>query len=306
MGAAVGLMLGMVAMGSLVLGGEGRIGVENRIAVARAPVDKGFIAYEDSGGTGPVVLCMPGMGDVRGEFRFLAPLLSRAGYRVLVADLRGQGDSSLGFASYRPEDFGDDALAVLRHAGVAKATLIGCSVSAGSIAWAASKAPEHVEALVMLGPAARDPGLSPIKTTMNQWLYGALFSRPWGPSVWGQFYATLYKKSKPHDFQPYKVALVRMLSQPGRMEALKQMIMASKKTVSDRLGSVKAPALLIMGGADPDFSNPRTEAETIQRMLGGTSQVEVLEGLGHYPHVEDPQAVMDLIQRVLPELKHGA
>jgi len=61
-----------------------------------------------------------------------------------------------------------------------------------------------------------------------------------------------------------------------------------------------------MGGADPDFPNPRQEGETIKGMLGGKSQVEVLEGLGHYPHVEDPQAVMDVMQRVLPELTHGS
>jgi len=272
----------------------------------RASVGEGWIAYEDTGGTGPVVLCLPGMGDTRQEYRFLAPLLQKAGYRVLTADLRGHGDSSLGFATYRPEDLGDDALAVLDHARVAKATLVGCSVSAGSIAWAAAKAPDRIEAIVMLGPAVRDGDEGAVQKTMNQWLYAALFSRPWGPSVWGWFFGTLFKKHHPQDFQAYQSALVRMLNQPGRQEALKAMILASKKTVSDRLGQVKAPTLLVMGNADPDFPNPRAEAETIRSRLGGSTQVEVLDGLGHYPHVEEPEAVSGLVLRFLQERTHGS
>ncbi|HEY9855610.1 MAG TPA: alpha/beta fold hydrolase, partial [Stenomitos sp.] len=147
--AAVGMLLGMMAMAGPADAQGGAPVFE------RAPVGKSWIAYEDTKGNGPAVLCMPGMGDVRGEYRYLVPLLQKAGYRVLVADLRGHGDSSTDFASYTPADSGDDVLAVLDHAGVSRATLIGCSMSGGSIAWAAAKAPERVEALVMLAPFAR-------------------------------------------------------------------------------------------------------------------------------------------------------
>lgn len=299
LGIAIGTLAGLVAVSSSVFG-------TGASTVARAPVDQGWIAYEDSGGQGPVVLCMPGMGDMRGEYRFLAPLLQQAGYRVLVADLRGHGDSGAAFAHFRPEDSGNDALAVLDHAGVRKATLLGCSMSAGSIVWAATQAPDRIDGLVMLGPAARQGEVSALQASFNAMLYRILFSRPWGPSLWSAFYATLYKKTKPHDLQTYRAALRTMLAQPGRMEALQTMIMASKKAVGDRLPSVKAPTLLVMGGADPDFPDPRQEAETLGRLLGSRTQVEILEGLGHYPHVEDPQAVMGLIRTFLSQLSHGA
>lgn len=70
-------------------------------------------------------------------------------------------------------------------------------------------------------------------------------------------------------------------------------MMSSNKPISDRLGSVKAPNFIFMGGADPDFPSPRKEAEAVQQMLGGKSRVE------------DPQAVFGLLPRVLPELTHG-
>ena len=38
-------------------------------------VDGGQIAYDDTGGNGPLVLAIPGMGDLRSEYRLLRPEL---------------------------------------------------------------------------------------------------------------------------------------------------------------------------------------------------------------------------------------
>jgi pimeloyl-ACP methyl ester carboxylesterase len=51
--------------------------------------DGGQIAYEVTGG-GPLVVLSPGIGDRRQAYRFLAPKLTQAGYRVASADLRTQ------------------------------------------------------------------------------------------------------------------------------------------------------------------------------------------------------------------------
>src|SRR4051812_3437864 len=59
-------------------------------------VKDGQLAYEDQG-EGPLVVCVPGIGDVRGQYRYLAPALVEAGHRVVTMDLRGLGDSSAGF-----------------------------------------------------------------------------------------------------------------------------------------------------------------------------------------------------------------
>ena len=42
---------------------------------------EGRIAY-DVQGSGPLVVCAPGMGDLRSVYRFFAPALVAAGYRV--------------------------------------------------------------------------------------------------------------------------------------------------------------------------------------------------------------------------------
>jgi hypothetical protein len=53
---------------------------------------EGRIGY-DVAGAGSLVVLVPGMGDLRAGYRFLAPALRAAGYRVACTDLRGHGDS---------------------------------------------------------------------------------------------------------------------------------------------------------------------------------------------------------------------
>jgi pimeloyl-ACP methyl ester carboxylesterase len=60
---------------------------------------EGTLAYSDYGGSGELVLMLPGMGALRSEYRFLAPKLSEAGYRAVAADLRGHGESSVPWAA---------------------------------------------------------------------------------------------------------------------------------------------------------------------------------------------------------------
>lgn len=55
-------------------------------------VPGGQLAYEVAG-SGPVVLCLPSLGDTRREHERLVPALLESGYRVITTDLRGMGQS---------------------------------------------------------------------------------------------------------------------------------------------------------------------------------------------------------------------
>src|SRR5271163_4412292 len=73
---------------------------------------KGRIGY-DIAGDGPLVVLVPGMGDLRAAYRFLAPALRNAGYRVACTDLRGHGDSDTTFTSYGDVETASDILALI-------------------------------------------------------------------------------------------------------------------------------------------------------------------------------------------------
>ena len=78
-------------------------------------VPGGQIAYDDTGGAGPLIVCTPGIGDRRQLYRFLRPALAEAGYRVATMDLRGHGESSTGWPVYSAAALGSDIVALIRH-----------------------------------------------------------------------------------------------------------------------------------------------------------------------------------------------
>src|SRR5208282_6236865 len=109
----------------------------------------GQFAYDDSGGDGALVICVPGLGDLRQQYRFLAPRLAAAGFRVVTMDLPGQGESSVDWPAYSPALVGADIVAMIRHLGARKAFIIGNSMAGGSAVWAAAEVPDQVAGIVM-------------------------------------------------------------------------------------------------------------------------------------------------------------
>jgi pimeloyl-ACP methyl ester carboxylesterase len=247
----------------------------------------GQIAYDDRG-SGPLVVMVPGLGDVRAEYRFLAKKLVDAGYRAVTMDLRGHGESSTGWPDYSCGALGEDILALVDHLDGGPAILIGTSMGAGAVAWAAAEALEQTAGLVLIGPFVRDvPPWSKLKGVIQLLMIKVALAGPWAARVWGSYYDDLYPTNKPADLDDYRSALVRNLGQPGRIAALKGMIYASKADVAARLGDVRAPTLVVMGTKDPDFANPAAEAEIVADLLHG--EVVMIEGAGHYPHAEMPE-----------------
>ena len=72
---------------------------------------EGRIAWSLHGDHGPLVVAMPGMGDVRANMESFADTLAARGYRVATMDLRGHGESDTGFADVSAKAITDDALA---------------------------------------------------------------------------------------------------------------------------------------------------------------------------------------------------
>jgi pimeloyl-ACP methyl ester carboxylesterase len=264
---------------------------------------QGRLAFDDRG-EGPLVICVPSMGDVRQEYRFLAPLLVEAGYRVVTMDVRGHGESSVKWSDYSVAAVGADILALIRHLNAGPALLVGNSMAGGASVWAAAEAPELIAGMALIDPFVRNVGSS----WPGRLLYPVLFADLWGPVAWSKYYATLYPTCRPADWQEYIQHLKGNLSEPGRIRTLRSMLLASKQASEDRLPQVKAPALVIMGTRDPDFKQPAQEAQLVATALH--APVQMIEGAGHYPHAEMPEQVAPLLisffQQVQEPVSHGS
>ncbi len=255
----------------------------------------GQIAY-DVMGEGPLVVCVPSLGDVRDEYRFLVPELVKAGYRVATMDVRGHGETSTGWDDYSVAAIGEDILALVRELKAGSAIVVGTSMGGGAAIWSAVEAPDCIRGMILVNPFVDGDSNGPLVLLLS-----IMFARPWGASMWKKYYSSLYPTRKPADFDSYISALYENINQHGRLEAVMAMLRASKRASGERMPMVKQPAFVLMGSKDPDFKNPAAEAKRVAEAVRG--EYKIIEGAGHYPHAETPEVTAPLMIDFLNSLK---
>jgi pimeloyl-ACP methyl ester carboxylesterase len=256
---------------------------------------EGSLAYDDSEGDGELVIMLPGIAALRSEYRFLAPILSQAGYRAVAADLRGQGGSSVPWNSYDVPSVGGDILDMIDHLDSGPVHLIGTSFAAAPVVWAAVERPEKVRTLTLIGASVRDAEVNPFMKAVI-WL---MFNNPWRARTWIMYYPSLYPSRKPEDFEAYLKQLEQNLAEPGRFAAAAAMGTTPRLPCTERLNQVQVPTLVIMGSKDPDF-DPLAEGKFIAEQTGG--RLKMIEGAGHYPQTEMPEVIAPVVLDFLKRL----
>ncbi len=249
---------------------------------------QGKLALEDSGSGTKTIICVPGMGDTRGQYRELAPLLVKQGFRLIVIDPRGQGDSDASFDNYKASSVGNDLVALIDSLGV-DVYLVGNSSGGASVAWAGAERPNKVKAIVFVDAFLRD---HPLGFFQNIELHLAL-EGPWAVASWISYYKSLFTGNPPQDQNAYTDTLGESLHREGHVCALRSMVFASKDDVEARLQEVKQPVLALAGTKDPDFPNSEAEIDWILTQLKG--EKAMIENAGHYPHLEYADQVARLI-----------
>ncbi|MGH9060837.1 MAG: alpha/beta fold hydrolase, partial [Acidimicrobiales bacterium] len=266
----------------------------------------GTLAYEVTDGSGPLVLLAHGIGNSRDAYRFVAPALADAGYRVATVDLRGCGESSVDWTSYNQPDIADDLMALIRHLG-GPVVLVGHSISGGAATIVAAKAPELVTAVVELGPFTRklDFALGDLRNTGYRRGALAMVGTELGSvGAWKKYLDNAYPGTKPPDWEQSLDRTTAMLREPGRMKVLQAMGRSGTADSGPALAGVHCPTLVIMGTLDPDWASPQAEGEAIvAAMPSGVGRLEMLPGAGHYPHVQFPVETVALIQAFLGSLR---
>ncbi len=252
----------------------------------------GSLAY-DIRGAGPLILCLPGMGDRRQAYDGVAATLSASGYRVATMDLRGHGESSTGWSVYTQSAIAGDAVALIESlGGDGPVVVIGQSYTPDSAREVAVRMPERVAAVIAVSPWAETPRAAvPVRVLMD------LLLRI--PSFWPRYYRSLVRGRVPAGLATHLSALRAALRRRGGTAAIRAMIDPVSKDAESARTAAAVPALVLMGELDPDFPDPRAAADTYAAGLAGSAEVVMIPDTGHYPHLQDPAAVSSVIREFL-------
>ena len=248
---------------------------------------EGRVSY-DVAGEGPLLVLVPGMGDLRAAYRFLAPALRDAGYRVACTDLRGHGDSDTTFSSYGDAETAGDVLALIEQLN-SSAVIVGNSMGAGAAVLAAAEQPNLVRGLVLLGPFVRNGKTNAPQRVMLR----IAMARPWAAISWKAYMPKLYAGQRPPDFDEYRDRVVASLRRPGYAKAFSLTTRTSHDPAEAPLADVTQPTLIVMGDEDPDFPDPRAEADWIAQTLH--AKVVMVPQAGHYPQSQRPDLTTDAV-----------
>ena len=137
------------------------------------------LVYDEYGEGDKVVVLLPGLLFSRKMHRPLAEELAASGYRILCLDLLGHGESDRPpeMWNYGMSIFGQQAIALLDHAGVDRAVIGGTSLGANVTLEAAAAGPERVRGMLIEMPVL-DNALLGCAIAFTPLLIGLTFGAP--------------------------------------------------------------------------------------------------------------------------------
>ncbi|MEP6843338.1 MAG: alpha/beta hydrolase [Pseudolysinimonas sp.] len=262
----------------------------------------GRLAYSVMG-AGPLIVAVPGMGDLRDSYRELTGPLVEAGFRVAVMDLGGHGDSDTSFRRFGDQVAADDILALIAELG-GPAVVMGTSMAGSAALLADADRPDAVAGLVLLSPFLRE-GSSRAALALARILFRVMFASPWGAAMWANYYRkTLNRGTAAAWLGEHAAAIATSMREPGRLRSFRELaIQLDHRGVETRLPEVTAPSLTIMGSRDPDYRDPAAELAFAARALGG--ETVLVDDVAHYPHAARPEIVTPRVLDFVGGLRSG-
>jgi 3-oxoadipate enol-lactonase len=252
---------------------------------------------------GATALLWPSLfSDGRTSWGGQLPGLHKLGWRTLLIDPPGTGQSPAATRLFSMEECADAAIAVLDAAAVDQAALLGLSWGGFVALRLALAAPQRVTALVLANTSARRGTL--LERQQARLLSGAVrVGVPGGP---GRLVLAgmLSQDSRRRDptFAAEFAHGVNQLNKTGLAKAMRS-VLADRTSIVDALDRVTAPALVIAGAEDAAF--PRVHAQELADRIPG-ARLEVLPHVGHLAPREAPTTMTNLLNGFLTPLTRKA
>jgi len=248
------------------------------------------LAFEDTGGTGPVVILSHGFLMDHSMFDAQVAALKND-YRVITWDERGFG-GTVATADFTYWDSANDVLALMDHLGIESAVIGGMSQGGFLSLRVALTAPERVRALILLDTQAGTEApetVEPYNGLHAAWVeHGAVAvqdivaSLILGPGDWTEWF-NKWGAMVPDQFTKAFNCLMH------------------RDDITSRLGEISCPALIVHGTADASI--PMEKAEVLRDGIAGPTTLVPIEGGPHAANMTHSEPVNAAILQFLSGLK---
>lgn len=241
-------------------------------------------------GIGPPVLLIHGLADDHRAWRHVAGRLM-LDHRVILYDLRGHGESSLGAASGRLEQLADDLRGLCDALRIDRAVLAGFSLGGTVAMRVAIDAPDLVAALALVATSSR------VGRAAQAWyLERAAMVDEHDErlrATLDQDTAEVYRQ-RPQEIDAGLLIRRASTRDPrGYANACRAMAALRERPLDDELGRIAAPTVILAG--EHDQHCPPRAAEMIASRISGAG-LQTLTGAGHALPVERPDEVAEAIR----------
>ena len=240
-------------------------------------------------GDGPPLLFLHSGGGFEPEDAFVAMLARR--YRLIAPSHPGFGHSSLPDWMDSIDDIAHVHLELMDRLGLRRVKMIGCSIGGWIAAELATKTPDRIEKLVLVGPEG-------VKTGRRDQLdIPDIFALPQEEMARLRF----------HDPAKAKIDLAKLSPEQLRIMARNNESLAllvwepymHNPKLAHRLHRLTMPVLMMRGASDGLVS-----AEYLARYakLVPQARIETIEAAGHLPQLEQPEA---FVQKIVAFFNEG-
>ena len=262
----------------------------------RAEIDALTLAYEDTGGEGPVVVFVHGLGG--SAYVWWAQLAGarERGFRAIAYDQRGAGLSSRPGGPYSVELWAEDLEGLLDAIGVERTALVGHSVGCMVAEHAAHRLGERAWALVLCGGRLAWPdGGSPVfEQRANLAHEGRMDEIAEAVAATGLTEAGRRANPALHGL------VLRVLAANDNQGYAESALATGRGAMRDP-GALGVPILAFAG--EEDVVTPPDSAAEIAAAAGG--EPAVVEGAAHWCMLERPDAVNELLLGFLDRHRPG-
>jgi pimeloyl-ACP methyl ester carboxylesterase len=252
-------------------------------------------------GEGPVILLIHGIAGSSSAWRDVMPALARR-YTVIAPDLIGHGQSAKPIGDYSLGAYASGLRDLLRVLGLTKASIVGQSFGGGVAMQLAYQHPDCCERLVLVDSGGLGREVSWMLRFMtlpaSEYLMPVLFPsfvRERGNDISRMLHRRGIRMAGVAEMWRSYASLTESVNRQSFIRTLRSVIDPGGQTVSalDRLYLAgEIPTMIVWG--DRDSIIPVSHAYAAHQAIPG-SRLEIIEGAGHFPHVEAPERFLEVL-----------